>query len=200
MAAWKPTGLNSERIEPRRVFKTSMSKDLPRISKFLSFVLRHRPEAIGLTLDQGGWVPIDELLRACADSGRKLTLATLIRIVDENDKNRFVIRDGLIRANQGHSLQVDLGLEPGEPPAMLFHGTATRFLDAILREGLKSGGRQFVHLSVDRATATTVGSRHGKPVVLTIAASTMQTAGHSFYLAENGVWLTVEVPPEYISE
>ncbi len=166
----------------------------------MSYILRHRPDDIGLTLDAEGWADIAELLeksqkRIC------LTRSQLDIVVMDNDKKRFRISDdGLrIRASQGHSLNVNLNLQPRTPPDILFHGTATRFLSSILEDGLKSGSRQFVHLSIDRDTAHAVGSRHGSPVILTVAAREMVNAGHEFFLSDNGVWLTEAVDPRYLS-
>jgi putative RNA 2'-phosphotransferase len=169
-------------------------------SKFLSFVLRHQPEEIGLKLDDAGWASVEELLAACKRARRTLTREELEHIVDTSDKKRFAFsEDGLyIRANQGHSIEVELGYEPREPPAVLYHGTATRFLASIQKEGLKRGKRHHVHLSTDASTAIKVGSRHGKPVVLRIMSGRMHTDGYLFYLSENGVWLTERVPPDYI--
>jgi len=177
-----------------------MDAQLSRISKFLSLVLRHQPEVIGLSLDEHGWVNVDELLRAASQHGRALSLETLRAVVDTNDKKRFAFSDDgtRIRASQGHSLDVDLALEPREPPEVLFHGTATRFLDAILAEGLSARSRRYVHLSSDAETATRVGARHGKPVVLRVAAGRMHRAGATFYLSANGVWLTEAVPASYV--
>ncbi|MEX3017916.1 RNA 2'-phosphotransferase [Gymnodinialimonas hymeniacidonis] len=176
-----------------------MDAQLAKISKFLSFVLRHKPDAIGLSLDPEGWADIDELLQK-ADI--EITRAQLESVVKTNDKKRFAVSDdGLsIRANQGHSIEVNLGLEPVEPPDVLYHGTATRFLEQIKAEGLLPRSRQFVHLSPDVATATSVGKRHGKVVVLTVQARALHDQGHAFYRAENGVWLTKFVPPESIQE
>ncbi len=175
-----------------------MDPRLKKVSKFLSLVLRHKPETIGLTLDGGGWVDLDELLGAFARHGHEISRSTLLQVVELNDKSRFAIRDGLIRASQGHSIDVDLGLTPRTPPDLLYHGTATRFLDSIRSEGLRSRSRQFVHLSSDEETAVSVGSRHGKPVVLAVDARAMQECGCAFYLSENGVWLVAEVAPKYI--
>lgn len=177
------------------------SAERNRISKFLSYVLRHRPDAIGLRLDGQGWACVDELVEkanACGDV--TLDRARLREVVENNDKKRFSLsEDGArIRAAQGHSVRVDLALEPAEPPEHLFHGTATRFLDSILREGLRPQQRQYVHLSKDPATAADVGRRYGRPVVLTVSARAMHERGFTFYLAENGVWLTDAVPPGYI--
>jgi putative RNA 2'-phosphotransferase len=162
--------------------------------------LRHKPETIGLTLDEQGWVDIDELLRAAKLSGTHLTRDILFRAVVENDKRRFAIsRDGTkIRANQGHSVQVDLGLSAVEPPELLYHGTVERFLLSIQKAGLMPGSRQHVHLSRDELTAAVVGQRRGRPVILAIESRRMSLDGFDFYLSDNGVWLTNFVPVEYI--
>ena len=174
----------------------SISKD----SKFLSYTLRHSPSAIDLTLDKNGWVPIEELLSACARHGRKLTLEQLMRIVTDNDKLRFVIsQDGLrIRASHGHSVAVDLALPESVPPEILFHGTAKRTLAAILTEGIRPGKRIYVHLSPDEETAVEVGKRHGPPVVLRVRAGEMQRDGFRFLISGSGIWLTQWVPAEYL--
>ncbi|MDO1584978.1 RNA 2'-phosphotransferase [Rhizobium oryzicola] len=171
------------------------------ISKFLSYVLRHAPDSIGLSLDEQGWASMGELIEKANAAGHVLDDARLRAIVRESDKKRFTIsEDGLkIRAAQGHSIKVDLGHAPSKPPKVLFHGTATRFLDAILAEGLRALNRQQVHLSSDEATAQRVGQRHGKPVVLSVMAGQMEADGHKFYQAENGVWLTDSVPPAYLA-
>jgi putative RNA 2'-phosphotransferase len=178
----------------------AMAADLVRLSKFLSLVLRHEPEKIGIVLDANGWVAVDELLAAAAKAGVVLTLESLRRVVETNDKKRFAFsEDGRrIRASQGHSVEVDLDLAPTVPPEHLFHGTATRFLEPIRAEGLRPQSRRHVHLSPDEETAVKVGMRHGKPVVLQVAAGRMQREGHVFYLSANGVWLTENVPPEYL--
>ncbi|MDC7685220.1 RNA 2'-phosphotransferase [Asticcacaulis sp. BYS171W] len=169
-------------------------------SKFLSYVLRHAPDSIGLELDTNGWVAIDTLIKRAGMSGRALTRDKVLTVAADCDKQRFTIsEDGTrIRAAQGHSVTVDLALVPVVPPATLFHGTATRFLNDILSEGLKPQSRQQVHLSADIDTARKVGARHGKPVILTIDALGMQADGHRFFQADNGVWLTDAVPPVYI--
>ncbi len=168
-----------------------------KISKFLSLVLRHKPEAIGLDLDEKGWGALQELIEKAP---MRLTRDDIFRVVRESDKQRFAIsEDGLmIRANQGHSIEIDLGLEPVVPPDVLFHGTATRFLDAIRDNGLIRQNRQYVHLSPDRKTATKVGQRHGEPVILTVQAAVMHQAGHLFFVSDNGVWLTEKVPAAFI--
>lgn len=174
--------------------------DKVKISKFLSLVLRHRPGVIGVRLDEAGWAEIAELVERGGKSGVNLTADRIRQVVAESDKQRFAIsEDGMrVRANQGHSIEVDLGLEKSEPPQLLYHGTATRNLAAIRQQGLIKGNRQYVHLSPDKEIAETVGKRYGKPVVLTVKAGCMHRDGFSFYLSANGVWLTDHVPPEYI--
>jgi len=171
-----------------------------RASKFLSLVLRHDPGRIGIVLDDAGWTDVAALLAACAQHGVSLTRADLTEIVATSDKQRFALSpDGeRIRANQGHSVEVDLQLAPAEPPATLFHGTVDSAIASIRAEGLVRGQRHHVHLSSDIATATRVGGRRGKPVVLTIRAGQMAAAGHVFYCSANGVWLVDHVPPEFI--
>ncbi|MCC9308238.1 RNA 2'-phosphotransferase [Kitasatospora sp. RB6PN24] len=172
-----------------------------RTSKLLSRVLRHDPGAIGITLDEGGWVPVATLLAALARRGTRLTREQLDHVVATNDKQRFAFSaDGLrIRASQGHSVPVDLGLAPAAPPAVLYHGTAEGSVAAILREGLHPMRRQDVHLSADVETATRVGARHGRPVVLRVDAAGLVAAGHLFRRSANGVWLTDAVPPAFLS-
>ena len=175
-------------------------KELNRVSKFLSYVLRHRPEDIGLVLDNEGWASISELIEK-AQPKLPITRQILEQVVATNDKKRFKISDdGLkIRASQGHSVNVDLALKPQKPPDTLYHGTATRFLDSIQKEGLKSGQRQYVHLSIDIDTAKAVGKRYGKPAILQIDALTMYQQGYNFYCSENQVWLVDKVPPLFIT-
>ncbi|HET9956099.1 MAG TPA: RNA 2'-phosphotransferase [Polyangiaceae bacterium] len=170
-------------------------------SKFLSYVLRHEPGAIGVALDAKGWVDIDVLLAGCAKHGRAISRAELDEVVINSPKQRFAIsEDGRrIRANQGHSVSVDLGYEPVAPPDVLFHGTVARRLPSIREKGLRSMQRHHVHLSADEATARIVGSRRGKPVILRIDARAMLGAGHVFFLTPNGVWLTESVPSPFIS-
>lgn len=177
-----------------------MQKESVKISRFLSLVLRHQPDAIGIQLDAQGWVAIEDLLQACARHGRNLSRATLEEVVRSNDKQRFAISDdGLkIRASQGHSVAVELAYEPRTPPPLLYHGTATRFLEAIKKQGLSKGKRHHVHLSADAETATRVGARHGKAAVLIVESLKMQEAGFPFYQSANGVWLTESVPPEFL--
>jgi putative RNA 2'-phosphotransferase len=177
-----------------------MDSDLVSLSKFLSLVLRHKPEEIGLILDDQGWADVTELLHLANQTGRHITRELLNQIVSENDKQRFAFSaDGhRIRASQGHSLDVDLALVPTEPPDLLYHGTASRFLDSIRAQGLDRRQRQHVHLSRDAATATKVGQRHGRPVILVVRARTMSVAGHQFLLSDNGVWLTDRVPTDFL--
>ena len=173
------------------------------VSKFLSYVLRHAPEAAGLTLDSEDWAPIDALLEGAARAGKGMTRELLQRVVDTNSKKRFEISPdgGRVRAVQGHSTaEVQREYPPLEPPQRLYHGTATRFLSSIREQGLRPGSRHHVHLSKDAETAVAVGQRHGKPVVLIVAAQAMHADGHLFFQAENGVWLTPAVPPAYLSE
>lgn len=178
-----------------------MPADPIQLSKFLSFVLRHKPDEIGLTLSADGWANIDELIGKANAAGTNFARADLLSVVASSDKKRFSLSaDGLsIRAAQGHSVSVDLGLSPQEPPSILYHGTATRFVDAILSDGLKPQGRQQVHLSSDEATAQLVGQRHGRPHIFKVDTGGMHAKGFRFYLADNGVWLTDHVPPEFLA-
>jgi putative RNA 2'-phosphotransferase len=170
------------------------------ISKFLSLVLRHEPGKIGITLDEQGWTDCRELIEAAGRRGKKFTYETLLEVVRTNDKQRFALsEDGKrIRANQGHSVSIDLALVQQDPPGLLYHGTVPKFLAAIRAEGLRKGERHHVHLSPDLTTATKVGERRGKPVILSVRSAEMAAAGHPFFRSENGVWLTDAVPPEFI--
>ncbi|MGJ7901587.1 RNA 2'-phosphotransferase [Lysobacter sp. 1R34A] len=174
--------------------------NLTKTSKFLSLVLRHEPDAIGLSLDGNGWADIDELIRLANAAGKPVTRALIDEVVRDNDKQRFAISDDgtRIRANQGHSIEVDLALTALAPPAVLYHGTATRFAKSIRNLGLVKQSRQHVHLSSDPDTAIKVGSRHGKALVLSIRAGDMHARGLSFFQSANGVWLTDAVAPEFI--
>ncbi|WP_329568752.1 RNA 2'-phosphotransferase [Kitasatospora sp. NBC_01266] len=176
-------------------------KRMVKTSKRLSRILRHDPGAFGLTLDEAGWVPVGALLNAFAEQGSSLSRAELDQVVATNDKQRFAYSaDGeRIRASQGHTVAVDLGLAAAEPPAALFHGTAERTLPAILAEGLRPMSRQDVHLSAEVATALKVGARHGRPVVLRVDAAALAATGHAFRVSDNGVWLTDTVPPGYLT-
>ncbi|MFI6579392.1 RNA 2'-phosphotransferase [Nocardiopsis sp. NPDC050513] len=171
-----------------------------RASKFLSRVLRHDPARAGITLDAQGWTDVRALLDGCRRAGRPITHAELMEVVRTNDKRRFALNaDGTrIRASQGHTVLVDLALEPAAPPDLLYHGTVGRFLPAIAAEGLRPMGRHDVHLSADEATARAVGSRRGSPVVLVVAAGLMHADGHAFRVTDNGVWLVASVPPGYL--
>ena len=170
-----------------------------KLGRFLILVLRHDPHAAGITLDEHGWADVDELLAGVNRTGRKIDRVTLERIVRENNKQRYSFNgDGTkIRANQGHSLQVDVELKAAQPPKYLYHGTASRFLPAIQAEGIRKMSRQHVHLSGDFETAMAVGKRHGIPVVITIDAGAMARDGVAFYRSENGVWLCGHVEPKY---
>lgn len=175
-----------------------MKKHLLRSSKFLSLVLRHDPAAIGLQLDPRGWAEVDDLLAKLAAAGHPLSPEELGEIVATNEKKRFVIEGGRIRAQQGHSIDIELGLEPVVPPEVLFHGSAESNRASILQNGLHAAARQHVHLSHEADTARQVGSRHGRPMIFLVASGAMHSAGHAFYLSGNGVWLCDRVPPEFI--
>ncbi len=170
------------------------------LSKFLSLVLRHEPAKANLTLEPGGWVHIDDLLAGAAGAGVKLSRDELEQVVRGCEKQRFAIDETgtKIRANQGHSAEVELPFEPAEPPAELFHGTTERNLASVLRSGLLKMARHHVHLSRDAQTATKVGARHGKPVLLVVDTASMRADGHLFYCSANGVWLVEHVPPQYL--
>lgn len=174
-------------------------EDRNRISRFLSYILRHNPGAIDLRLDSHGWIDVNTLIDAANRHGKNLNREIIEEIVTSNDKKRFALSaDGMkIRANQGHSIEIDLALTPVTPPKILYHGTAGKYLRAIKQDGIKSSGRHHVHLSVDRVTAEKVGKRHGKPVVISINTEKMWQDGAAFYRSANGVWLTDYVDPSY---
>ncbi|WP_277964424.1 RNA 2'-phosphotransferase [Pseudomonas sp. RIT-To-2] len=177
------------------------SKPLNDLSKFLSYVLRHEPHTIGLTLDSEGWADLDQLITGAASQGRTLDRDLIRTVVDSSDKKRFALSSNgqRIRAVQGHSTtSVNLQHQEQEPPALLYHGTATRFLDSIREQGLIAGARHHVHLAEDTATATAVGQRYGKPVVLRIETQAMRQQGFKFFRAENGVWLVDSVPARFL--
>jgi putative RNA 2'-phosphotransferase len=180
--------------------KEIMSKHLVKTSKFLSLVLRHNPSAAYLELDKNGWASVTELLKGAKRAGIDLNRDLLEEVVAENNKKRFTFNDDgtKIRANQGHSVIVDLGLPTAVPPTILYHGTTTKFKDSIFKQGLMKRKRQHVHLSSDIDTALTVGGRHGRPIVLKVQAALMNADGYKFYLSKNGVWLTDHVPSKYI--
>jgi putative RNA 2'-phosphotransferase len=172
-----------------------------RVSRLLSFALRHDPAALGLTLDAAGWTAVDDLLSALARRGEPATREEFEAIVRTNDKQRFALSaDGArIRANQGHSVAVDLGLPPCAPPPRLYHGTVARFLEGIRASGLLPGERRHVHLSVDERTAHVVAARRrGTPLILIVRADEMHGDGHVFHVSANGVWLTAHVPARYL--
>jgi putative RNA 2'-phosphotransferase len=173
-----------------------------KVSKYLARHLRHDPARLGLTVGPGGWVSVRQLLEACATHGFALSKEELERVVASNDKQRFAFdaTGELIRANQGHTIEVDLQLQPLAPPPVLYHGTAERSLSAVLADGVHRMGRHHVHLSADVETARRVGARHGRPVVLRVDARAMHAAGHRFYRSENDVWLVEAVPAAYLGQ
>ncbi|REC80573.1 RNA 2'-phosphotransferase [Chryseobacterium elymi] len=173
-----------------------------RISKFLSLILRHQPETIQLTLDENGWADVDELITKAAKGRMHFTFEDLEEVVETNNKKRFAFNEDKtrIRASQGHSIDIDLALKSLQPPDFLYHGTAETNISCILAKGIEKRSRQHVHLSADKETATKVGMRHGKPVILTIRTNTMHEDGIAFYLSANGVWLTDFVDAKYISK
>ncbi len=174
---------------------------LVKISKYLSKHLRHQPERLGLTLESGGWVEVDKLLAACVRHRFPVSRAELLEVVAANDKQRFAFDedDRRIRANQGHSVDVDLQLKPTTPPPVLYHGTTETAVDSILTTGLKKMLRHHVHLSADAGTALKVGGRRGRAAVFEVDAARMHAEGVLFYVSANGVWLVEEVTPEYLS-
>jgi putative RNA 2'-phosphotransferase len=177
-----------------------MEQRLVAISKFLSYVMRHDPESQGLSMDEHGWVLIEDLLASPGSRKRGITRDVLDHVVAENEKRRYEVdEDGImIRARQGHSVPVESDWKAVTPPDRLYHGTTSRVVSSIRAEGLLRGTRHHVHLSADAATAKNVGTRHGRPVVLVIRAREMHERGHAFFLSGNGIWLTESVPPEYI--
>ena len=175
-------------------------KEKKAASKFMSLILRHDPQKINIILDQNGWADTNALIEGMNRTGRNITFECLKEIVTTNNKQRFKFNDDhtKIRANQGHSIDVDVELRETEPPAVLYHGTATKFIKAIRNDGLISKNRLHVHLSSDEETAANVGGRHGKAVVLTIDSAGMYKNGFKFYLSDNNVWLTKVVPAKFI--
>jgi putative RNA 2'-phosphotransferase len=170
------------------------------ISKFLSLVLRHKPEEIGLTLDENGWANVNDLLEQSAKANNNFTFEELEEVVETNDKKRFAFDEtkSKIRASQGHSIKVDVGFEEKTPPAILYHGTAERNVKAILENGLKKMARHHVHLSSETETARNVGTRYGKPVIFKVDTAAMLAENFKFYVSANGVWLVEEVPPKFL--
>ncbi len=177
------------------------TKARTRLSKFLSFVLRHSPGDIGLTLDANGWADVSDLLTQAAKHGTTFTRPELDEVVATNDKKRFAFDDTRtrIRANQGHSVDVDLGLTARTPPDILYHGTGEQSVASILASGIHKGERHHVHLSATIEQAVAVGRRHGKPAVLAVDAKKMHEAGIPLFMADNGVWLADEVPPAFLT-
>jgi putative RNA 2'-phosphotransferase len=177
-----------------------MDRDLKHISKFLSLVLRHQPEKICIVLDENGWADVDELLSKMTAVGTIINKEILNEVVITNDKQRFTFNGNQtkIRASQGHSVKIELGLIQQPPPELLYHGTASQFISSIKMEGLQKMQRTHVHLSADIETAQKVGSRRGKPVIITVQSDQMYKDRFQFFLSENGVWLTNHVPSAYI--
>jgi putative RNA 2'-phosphotransferase len=183
--------MTSDRLTPQRCVK---------ISKYLSKHLRHQPERLGLELAPGGWVAVEELLAATAKNGFDISLSELKQVVESNDKQRFSFDDSgdLIRANQGHSTEVDLQLTVRTPPAILYHGTHVQAVTPILRTGLQKMSRHHVHLTTNLSVAHEVGGRRGKSIIISVNAVLMESNGHDFYCTDNNVWLVDNVPPEYL--
>jgi putative RNA 2'-phosphotransferase len=171
-----------------------------RASRWLTWALRHAPDEAGVRLDAGGWADVDEVLAAMRRAGHRLDRAGLARLVAADAKGRYALDGDRIRANQGHSVPVDLGLEAAVPPPVLWHGTVARALPAIRAGGLRPMGRHHVHLSPDPGTARAVGARRGRPVVLRVDAAAMAAAGHRFWRSANGVWLAEAVPAAFLTE
>lgn len=174
--------------------------NLVKTGKFISLILRHKPEIIGITLDEHGWADVSELIAGVQKTRPDFNMEILEEIVSTNNKQRYSFNEDhtKIRANQGHSIQVDVELKEKTPPAILYHGTGEKSVESILVQGLLPQGRLYVHLSKDIQTAINVGSRHGKPVVFNVQSGLMCEDGYKFFLSENGVWLTKEVPPKYL--
>lgn len=173
-----------------------------KLSVFISLILRHQPDAAGITLDEHGWADVEELLEGIQRTGRSIDRERLEEIVRTDEKGRYSFSEDktLIRANQGHSIPVDVELAEAEPPAVLYHGTAARFVPSILSQGLKPMSRLYVHLSKDKETAVKVGKRHGHPVIFQVDAGQMSRDGIAFYLSQNGVWLTEYVDAKYLEQ
>lgn len=176
--------------------------NLDTISKFISMILRHKPEAINITLDEHGWANVDELINGIAQQYKGFTMKELEEIVKTDNKQRYSFNEDktLIRANQGHSIPVDVELEEQTPPDILYHGTGAKYVSSIDKQGLRPKSRLYVHLSKDTTTAINVGSRHGTPIVYIIDAKQMYKDNYKFYISANGVWLTKEVPIKYMKK
>ncbi len=175
-------------------------KQKTKISKFLSLILRHNPENIGLTLDENGWANVADLLEKSAKNGNVFTLEELSEVVATNDIKRFSFDESKtkIRASQGHSIAVEIGFEEKIPPPVLYHGTAEKNLASIMKDGLRKMARHHVHLSSETETAQSVGKRYGVPVILQIDAARMTAENYKFYVSANDVWLTNEVPTDFL--
>lgn len=189
--------------ETKRQFKPETEeRRLERLSKFISMILRHKPQVIGITLDEHGWADVDELIKGINETGEEVKFSkdTLEIIVKTDKKQRYSFSQDktLIRANQGHSIPVDVELEKKEPPKVLYHGTGVKSVKAIQEQGLLPMERLYIHLSIDVKTATNVGKRHGTPVIFQVNAEQMQKDGYDFFQSVNGVWLTKEVPAKYL--
>lgn len=178
------------------------NKRVIKLSKFLSLVLRHQPDAIGIEMDENGWTDVKPLLDKMCAKGKTIDFKTLEVVVDTNNKKRFSFNENKtkIRANQGHSIDVDLGFTAKHPPEILYHGTASKYLSNIYKEGLQKQKRHHVHLSKDLQTAHSVGKRHGALVVFEVNAKEMSEKGYTFYESENGVWLTDSVPVQFLKQ
>lgn len=176
--------------------------NLTKLSKYLSLILRHNPEAAGITLDEHGWAKVDELIKGIAKENTEFNMEILEEIVRTDSKQRYSFNEDktLIRANQGHSVPVDVELEEAAPPEVLFHGTGEKFVQSINSGGLVPKSRLYVHLSKDRETAYNVGKRHGKPYIYKVLSGEMYRDGYKFYLSKNGVWLTKSVPVKYLKK
>lgn len=183
-----------------KFYITIMNNKNTSLSKFISLILRHKPETIGLELDKNGWADVSELIEKVNNHNNELTFEELKFIVDNNDKKRFIFNEDFtkIRANQGHTIDVDLQLKNEQPPQYLYHGTAENNKDSILKNGINKGKRHHVHLSSDIVTAIKVGSRHGKPIIFEISSKEMFVNGIKFFKSENNVWLTDFIDPKYI--
>lgn len=174
--------------------------NLNNLSKYISLILRHKPEVIGITLDEHGWANVDELINGINNSGNDINMEILEEIVRTDNKQRYSFNEDktLIRANQGHSIPVDVELTEIEPPEFLYHGTGQKYVDSIDKKGLIPKSRLYVHLSKDEETAINVGQRHGEPVVYIVKSKEMFNDGYDFYCSVNGVWLTKAVPIKYL--
>lgn len=172
------------------------------MGRFISLILRHHPETVGIQLDAHGWANVDELLHGINVSGRKIDMKMLERIVQNNNKKRYSFNEDKtkIRANQGHSIKVDVEMQEIIPPNELYHGTADRFMDSIKEKGILKMSRQYVHLSLDVETAVMVGKRHGKPIILVVDTKNMLEDGYTFWLSDNGVWQSEDIPWKYVKE